>query len=632
MKKKFFVMAGILAVVMLAPTQAWCQDWPMFHHNLQLTGYTTSEAPDAADLKWTYDTGTPISSSPAVVGGIVYIGSGDWQMGGPGGLYAINAETGALIWSYPTTQAVVSSPAVEGGEVFFGCYDGNVYALDAQTGALEWSFPTGGQVWSCPAVHNGKVFISSFDGNTYCIDVVTGTQTWSAPLGTNSAVSVVNGKVFVGTHSGNPTLVALDETDGSVIWRYDRADGGFINDNGACVQNGKVYFGIVVFGDIGGILCLPEDDPNSDGAIDETEVIWTYLCRNYTAPEGMGPGWVTSTPAIHNDKIFVGSDDGYLYCLDAATGAWVWEYNIGSATWSAPAVADGKVFFGAKDHTLYALNEATGGLVWSYFTGTSRIDVSPAVADGKVFIGSENGKVYVFGPISVEIYVDIKPQSCPNPFNTKAKGVLPVAILGIEDFDVTTVDPATVLLEGVAPLRWNFEDVSTPLEPGADTCECTTEGPDGYMDMTLKFDHREILAALDLVTDGEVKVLTLTGMTYDSIPIMGQDCVVIIHKGAAKLSAETPTEFSLSTNYPNPFNPETNISFTLPERTQVTLIIYNILGGRVKTLVNRDMEAGIHTIHWDGADGSGNSIASGIYFYKLSAGDFTATKKMVLTK
>ncbi len=233
---------------------------------------------------------------------------------------------------------------------------------------------------------------------------------------------------------------------------------------------------------------------------------------------------------------------------------------------------------------------------------------------------------------NILVDIDIKPQSCPNPFNTKAKGVLPVAVLGTEDFDATTVDPATVLLEGVAPLRWNFEDVSTPVESGADTCECTTEGPDGYMDMTLKFDHREILAALGTVQDGEMRVLTLTGMTYDSIPIMGQDCVVIIHKGAAKLSAETPTEFSLSSNYPNPFNPETNISFTLPERTQVTLIIYNILGERVKTLVNRDMEAGIHTIHWDGADGSGNSIASGIYFYKLSAGDFTATKKMVLTK
>jgi outer membrane protein assembly factor BamB len=391
------LLTVMMALAFNAQPVAAVDWWPMFHHDLQLTGYTTSSAPDIADLQWTYQTGTPISSSPAVVDGIAYIGSGDWEGGGPGGLYALNTETGALVWSYPTSQAVVSSPAVDGGKVFFGCYDGNVYALDALTGAFVWSFSTGSQVWSCPAVHNGKVFISSTDGNTYCIDIATGTQTWSAPFGFNSAMTVANGKVFVGTHSGIPTLAALDESNGSLIWRYDRADDGFINDNGVCVQNGKVYFGIVIFNDVGRVLCLPENDPNGNGVINETEVIWTYLCRNYTAPEGFGPGWVTSTPAIHNGNIFVGSDDGYLYCLNAATGAMVWEYNIGSATWSAPAVADGKVFFGAKDHTLYALDEATGGMVWSYFTGTSRIDVSPAVANGQVFIGSENGKVYAFG-------------------------------------------------------------------------------------------------------------------------------------------------------------------------------------------------------------------------------------------
>ena len=61
--------------------------------------------------------------------------------------------------------------------------------------------------------------------------------------------------------------------------------------------------------------------------------------------------------------------------------------------------------------------------------------------------------------------IDIKPQSCPNPLNVKKKGVLPVAILGTADFDVNEVDPATVELEGVAPLRWDWEDVATPDWP-----------------------------------------------------------------------------------------------------------------------------------------------------------------------
>jgi len=235
--------------------------------------------------------------------------------------------------------------------------------------------------------------------------------------------------------------------------------------------------------------------------------------------------------------------------------------------------------------------------------------------------------------LGITINLDIKPTSCPNPFYIRALGVLPVAILGTDDFDVMTVNPASVQLEGVAPLRWDFEDVSTPVGPGGDTCECTTLGADGYMDLTLKFDHQAIAAALGAVQDREVRVLTLTGMTYDGIPIMGEDCVIVLKKGTAKLSEqETIAGFSLGDAYPNPFNPETEISFSLPERSQVSLVIYNILGEKVKILVDQSMEAEVHTVRWNGKDEAGNSVASGIYFYQLTAGDLSLAKKMVLTK
>jgi hypothetical protein len=99
-----------------------------------------------------------------------------------------------------------------------------------------------------------------------------------------------------------------------------------------------------------------------------------------------------------------------------------------------------------------------------------------------------------------------------------------------------------------------------------------------------------------------------------------------------KLSADMPTEFNLGDAHPNPFNPETEISFSLPERSQASLVIYNILGEKVKILVDQSMEAGVHTVHWNGKDQAGNPVASGIYFYKLTAGDLFLAKKMVLTK
>jgi hypothetical protein len=123
----------------------------------------------------------------------------------------------------------------------------------------------------------------------------------------------------------------------------------------------------------------------------------------------------------------------------------------------------------------------------------------------------------------LEISVDIKPQSCPNPINVNGKGVLPVAILGSEVFDVTEIDPASVRLEGVAPLTWAWEDAA---EPGC-------SGPDGYLDLTLKFKTQEIVAALGEVYDGEVHSLELTGTLLDSTPIVGSDEVWLIEKGQA---------------------------------------------------------------------------------------------------
>lgn len=93
-----------------------------------------------------------------------------------------------------------------------------------------------------------------------------------------------------------------------------------------------------------------------------------------------------------------------------------------------------------------------------------------------------------------------------------------------------------------------------------------------------------------------------------------------------------PEKFALHTNYPNPFNPTTTIKYSLPEACNVTIVVYNITGQTVKTLVNGFESAGEHSVIWDGRDASGQSVASGIYLYRISAGRFTDTKKMQLLK
>jgi hypothetical protein len=148
--------------------------------------------------------------------------------------------------------------------------------------------------------------------------------------------------------------------------------------------------------------------------------------------------------------------------------------------------------------------------------------------------------LYVAPPL-IDVALDVKPTSCPNPLNVKAGGKLPVAIVGTEDLDVAQIDPATVRLMLLDPVLFDYDDICTayyPLFGKASQFDCTEEGPDGFMDMMLNFENRDIAAALELIsgglTDGEEILVTLTGNLlpeYGGTPIVGEDVVRIIKKG-----------------------------------------------------------------------------------------------------
>jgi hypothetical protein len=96
--------------------------------------------------------------------------------------------------------------------------------------------------------------------------------------------------------------------------------------------------------------------------------------------------------------------------------------------------------------------------------------------------------------------------------------------------------------------------------------------------------------------------------------------------------SNVPMKFEVHNNYPNPFNPVTTIRFDLPEANRTKVTVWNILGQHVNTLYVGDLQAGSHKLHFNGTDRSGQSLASGVYFYKVESGQFTATKKMMLLK
>ena len=149
-----YLVAGLLTVIILivvfTPPLGVVEGrtseppWPTYHHDAQRTGRTTALGPTTAALRWQFDTGSLISSSPAIgADGAVYFGAWD------GKLYALNAD-GTLRWTYQTESYISSSPALgPDGAVYFGSWDGYVYALNPD-GTLRWRYQTGDIVTSSP--------------------------------------------------------------------------------------------------------------------------------------------------------------------------------------------------------------------------------------------------------------------------------------------------------------------------------------------------------------------------------------------------------------------------------------------------------------------------------------------------
>lgn len=120
------------------------------------------------------------------------------------------------------------------------------------------------------------------------------------------------------------------------------------------------------------------------------------------------------------------------------------------------------------------------------------------------------------------------------------------------------------------------------------------------------------------------------GVQY--VPIWGGPINISATAVEESITDILPTALELEQNYPNPFNPSTTIEFSLPTRNHVALKVFNITGEEVAVLLNKTLSVGSYRVNWDGRDYEGNEVASGVYFYKLSAGNFSKSKKMLLLK
>jgi outer membrane protein assembly factor BamB len=224
---------------------------------------------------------------------------------------------------------------------------------------IKWKFKTGAGVLSTPAVLDGSAYFGSNDHNVYAVNVADGTQRWKFKTNgrVTSSPAVFQGRVYVGSYDGN--IYAIDAKSGAQSWKFAT--------EGEHRFTAKHIHGA---------------EPAAESMPDPFDF---YL----------------SSPTVVEDTVYVGSGDGNIYALNAASGALRWKFHTGNVVHASPAVAEGTVYVGSWDSFFYALDAKTGRQRWRFKTGDDYIisnqvgiQSSAVIADGVVYFGCRDSNLY----------------------------------------------------------------------------------------------------------------------------------------------------------------------------------------------------------------------------------------------
>lgn len=357
------------------PAAATATSWPMFRGGPDLTGATDGTLPDALVLRWKFEAGHEVKSSPVVADGCVYVGCTAKENGGA--VYALTLDGGAKLWEAKTDASVEAAPLAMAGMVYACDSGGEVYALDSKTGERRWTFktdqrinsganwmrsPTDGRLW---------VLVGSNDGNLYCLDAATGRKVWVQTIDgyINGTPAVIGDRIVFG--GCDSRLHVLAAADGHELAGASTE----VPVPGSTPVRGRLAY---VANDSGKLACID---------IDTAKPLWEY------APNEQE---IISSPALGPEQVVFGSHDRRVHCVDARTGKRLWLASTQGMIDSSPAIAGDKVVIGSNDGRVYVLSLKDGRRLWSYEIGKD-VTTSPAVASGLIVVGSDDGWVYAFG-------------------------------------------------------------------------------------------------------------------------------------------------------------------------------------------------------------------------------------------
>lgn len=277
--------------------------------------------------------------------------------------------TGAVCaWAFPCEDAVRTRPLVYNGVVYAGADDNNLWAVDAKSGSLRWRFPAGAPITASPAYAAGALYFGSADHKLYALDIRSGKMIWQLKTEGEIHARPAAGSGLVLAGSDDGYLYAL-KAGASYPQKVWTRDCLAPVRSAPVIENGRIYFGT----HDGELMCL-----DASGA-----ELWRVTGRRR----------IVAQPLIVDQLIYFGSIDCNIYAVQVDHPVIEWNFRTKGEVTAAAAYADGKVFIGAADGSFYALDSLGGQEVWRYPVGKPVVSAATIFRE-TVYFGALDGAVY----------------------------------------------------------------------------------------------------------------------------------------------------------------------------------------------------------------------------------------------
>ena len=381
--------------------------WATFRGGKSRTGHVdTLAGPTMGTPAWVFKDeeamAVDFSSSPAIVGNLLYIGSSHGSIFSLGGAtYCIDTESQKVLWRHTSPTPIFSSPAVAGGRVYIGegyhhNTDCHLRCIDAKTGEPIWSFQTASHVESTPFISQGKLYFTAGADGVYCIDALEGQEIWHyEDVHADMSPVVHNDKVYFGTGYGDYRIYAVDAQTGIEAWSKEMPYPVW---GSPSADEDIVFFGL-------GRGNFSDSAPIPAGKVvaldaETGDIVWEHEAEDA----------VLTAIAVQNGSVTFGSRDGYVYSLQSTDGKLNWKTDLGGPVVSSPAVTVDTVYAATKNGYIYALSIDDGKVQWEFDTRivTRNIELysSPAVANGLLYIGSSDRYIFCLGGDDADKIID----------------------------------------------------------------------------------------------------------------------------------------------------------------------------------------------------------------------------------